>query len=174
MSSLEISRPSPLQYGYRAAQHHEHLTSDAGLAEGLVERLVSLSLDLRNEPGIYTHYPRNNTAPSIIDLTFTRGQTGRDVLDWTLGEDFGSDHLSTHIHLSTTTGALATTTRLAWSKADWGKFTSTLNQVGLDFNSLNSAGEIERASENYANAIHDAIEKAVPKIAANKPRKIRG
>ena len=43
--------------------------NDARLAEGLVERLVDLSLVLRNDPGAYTHYPRNGASPFIVDLT---------------------------------------------------------------------------------------------------------
>ena len=45
--------------------------NDARLAEGLVERLVNLSLVLQNDPGVYTHYPRNGASSFIIDFTFT-------------------------------------------------------------------------------------------------------
>ena len=59
-------------------------------------------------------------------------------------------------------------------KGRLGKFTAVLDQAGLDFDSLNSKGEIERATENYARALHNAIEEAVPKIQPNSHRKARG
>ena len=99
--------------------------NDARLAEGLVERLVNLSLVLRNDPGVYTHYPCNGASPSIIDLTFTQGQPNEDVLDWLLGDDFGSDHLSTHLHFASEVAETAC--GLAWSKAVWGKFVEVLD-----------------------------------------------
>lgn len=91
-------------YSHQVTQHQSHLRRDAKLADVLVEKLVSLSLVLQNEPGVYTHFPRNGTSPSIVDLTFTRGHAKEGLLNWTLGEDFGSDHLSTHLHLSSTAG----------------------------------------------------------------------
>ena len=160
-------------YGHQAILHQSHLRRDAKLADDLVERLFDLSLVLRNEPGTYTHFPRNGSSPSVIDLTFTRGQSCEDVLDWTLGDDFGSDHLSTHLHLHLDNDA-APIVGLAWSKTNWGRFTAVLDEAGLDFDSLGSHGEIERAAENYAKALHKAIDEAVPKIHPTKRRKARG
>ena len=45
--------------------------------------------------------------------------------------------------------------------------------MGLDFTSLTSPPEVERAANNYTAAIHTAIEAAVPKIEPHK-RRIRG
>ena len=50
------------------------IPSDVGLAEGLVDNLLHLSLKLRNKPGKYTHFPRNGSSPSVVDQTFTRGR----------------------------------------------------------------------------------------------------
>ena len=61
-------------YGHRSAQHARHLFNDASLANQLVDKLVDLAFDLQNVPGLYTHFPRNNSSPSVIDLTFTWGQ----------------------------------------------------------------------------------------------------
>ena len=51
-----------------------------------------------------------------------------------------------------------------------------LDRAGLDSDSLNSQGELERAAENYARTLHDAIDEAVPKIhpLAASCRKARG
>ena len=158
-------------YGYRSGEHHRQLSNDAGLANQLVEKITDLSLNLHNKPGLYTHFPRNNSSPSIVDLTFTRGQATLDLLDWTLGNDFGSDHLSTHLHICNR--GTTTTTRLAWSKANWEKFATEVFQSGLDFSNLGSIGEIERASENYTNILHRAIDISIPKIKVNQQSKIR-
>lgn len=61
--------------------------------------LLKISLNLQNITGKYT-YPRNGNSPPIVDLTFTKGQATDDIVDWTLGGDFDSDHLSTHIRLT--------------------------------------------------------------------------
>ena len=159
-------------YGYRSGEHHRQLSNDAGLANQLVERITDLSLNLHNKPGLYTHFPRNNSSPSIVDLTFTRGQATLDLLDWTLGNDFGSDHLSTHLHVCNR--VTTTVPRFAWSKANWGKFANEVSHSGLDFSNLGSTGEIERASENYTNILHKAIDTSIPKIRVNQQRKIRG
>lgn len=66
-----------------------------------MDNLLAPSLKLQNTLGEYTHYPRNGHSPSIVDLTFTRGYANTDVLNWTLGGNRGSDHLSTHIHITT-------------------------------------------------------------------------
>ena len=107
-----------------------------------MEKITDLSLNLHNKPGLYTHFPRNNSSPSIVlDLTFTRGQATQDLLDWTLGNDFGSDHLCTHLHICNR--VTTTTASLAWSKANWEKFATEVSQLGLDFSNLGSIGEIE-------------------------------
>ena len=159
-------------YGYRSGQHQRHLSSDSGLADTLVEKIIGLALDLKNTPGEYTHFPRNGSSPSIVDLTLTRGQTSNDVLDWTLGDDFGSDHLSQHIHLSIQ--QTSPKLMLAWSKTNWATFSATMDSEHLNFGNLNSPQEIERAAENYTRVLNKAIDLAVPKIDTARPRRLRG
>lgn len=159
-------------YGHHASRHQHLLLNDASLADHLVERLVDVSLDLQNKPGLYTHYPRNSSSPSVVDLTFTRGRLSSDILDWTLGEDFGSDHLRTHIRVSSP--VQTATPKLAWSKANWEDFATALDREGLDFRSLGSPGDIERATENYARALHNAIDHSVPKVRPGRGGKMRG
>ena len=86
-----------------------------------------------------------------------------------MGDEFGSDYLSTHLHFASRVAETAC--GLAWSKADWGKFAAFLDRVGLIFDSLNSKGEIERATKNYTRVLHNATEKVVPKIQSNGRRK---
>ena len=62
-----------------------------------------------------------------------------------------STHL--HLHLVSNSGSTTKVCGLAWSKTDWGKFTAAFDRAGLDFDSLGSKGEIERAAENYAKAL---------------------
>ena len=161
-----------MRYGYRSGEHHRQLSNDAGFANQLVEKITDLSLNLQNKPGLYTHFPRNNSSPSIVDLTFTRGQATLDLLDWTLGNDFGSHHLSTHLHVCNR--VTSTVPRLAWSNANWEKFANEVSHSGLDFSNLGSKGEIERALENYTNILHKAFDISIPKIRVTQYRKIRG
>ena len=102
----------------------------------------------------------------------TREQTSHDVLDWTLGDDFGSDHLSQHIHLSIQ--QTSPKLMLAWSKTNWETFSATMDSERLNFNNLNSPQEIDRAAENYTRVLNKAIDRAVPKINPASPRRLRG
>ena len=162
----------PMWYGHRSGLHQRHLSGDSGLADHLVESIIDLSLDLQNKTGEYTHFPRNGSSPSIVDLTFTRGQSSYDILNWTLGDDFGSEHLSQHIHL--TIQQPNSKLMLAWTKTNWDLFNTTLDSGQLDFSNLNSPQEIERAAENYTTLLNRAIEEAVPKINPDRPRRLRG
>ena len=157
-------------YGNKANRHQKHLSSDVGLAEGLVDNLLRLSLKLRNKPGKYTHFPRNGSSPSVVDLTFTRGRP--EILSWSLGDDFGSDHRSSHLHIQLQTPPPHT--RLAWSKANWPRFSQEVREAGLEFDNLTSPQEVERAAENYTASIKAAIQAAIPTIKPNSRKRIRG
>ena len=63
---------------------------------------------------------------------------------------------------------------LARSKVDWERFTASISDERLDFSSLHSPREIERAAENCTRALRKAIDHTVPKIDPAKPRRIRG
>ena len=162
----------PSWYGHRANEHRRQLSGDSRLVDNLVQKFIDLSLTICNTPGKYTHFPWNNSSPSIIGLTLTRGQCTDRLLDWTLRKDFGSDHLSTHLHLSLATQSPSP--RLAWSKADWEVLGTSLRNERLDFSSLGTAQEIHRAADNYTKALTGAIGKAVPIIDPAKPRRVRG
>ena len=136
--------------------------------------LCTPSWHLQNKPGLYTHFPRNNSSPTIVDIIFTRGQATLDILDWTLGNDFSSEHLSTHLYVCNWVITTVLTWRLAWFKANWETLAKEVSQSGLDISTLGSTGEIERSSENYTNILHKAIDIFIPKIGVNQQRKIRG
>ena len=54
--------------------------------------------------------------------------------------------------------------RDTWSKTNWDKFATTMDEEGLDFSSLHSPQKAERAADNCVRTLHLAIESAVPKI----------
>ena len=140
------------------------------LAEGLVDNILRLSLQMHNKPGLYTHFLRNGSSPSIVDLVFTRGET--EIRSWTLGDDFGSDHKSTHLHLALKPNP--TTPRLACGKTKWPLLVEEVAVVGLDFGNLTSPQEVERAAANLTTALHSAIQSAVPELRPGRGRRIRG
>ena len=93
--------------------------------------------------------------------------------DWALGEDFGPDRLSMHTHLSIQPHTPGPTLGLAWSKTNWDKFSTTMDEERLDFGSLHSP-QIEKAADSYARTLHMAIGKAVTRINPAEPRRMRG
>ena len=157
-------------YGNKASLHQKHLSGESGLAEGLVDNILRLSLQMHNKPGLYTHFPRNGSSPSVVDLVFTRGEA--EIRSWTLGDDFGSDHKSTHLHLALRPSP--TMPRLAWNKTDWSLLVEEVTAAGLDFRNLTSPQEVERAATNLTTALHSAIGAAVPELKPGRGRRIRG
>jgi hypothetical protein len=116
---------------------------------------------LLNTPGRPTHFPRNGQNPSTIDLGLVRGPIGASVLSWALNDNSTSDHSICNLTLQSTI-PIAPTLRRDWHAADWDLFEMTILKAGLDFSSLNSSQEIDRAATALTSTITTAINTAIP------------
>jgi hypothetical protein len=163
-----------LWYGDRAPEYSNTIsrTDNNHNAEIIVDHAITHSLTLHNTPGEFTFYHRVATLrPTIIDLTFSRGQVTNLITDWKLGESFNSDHLSQHITLSLI--APPDVPYRAWSKTDWTIFEDALKDAGLDFSSLSSPGEVERAATAYQHTLNTAIDKSTPLLTVKSAKRVR-
>jgi hypothetical protein len=116
---------------------------------------------LLNTPGRPTHFPRNGQNPSTNDLGLVRGPIGASVLFWALNDNSTSDHSICNLTLQSTI-LIAPTLRRDWHAADWDLFETTILKAGLDFSSLNSSQEIDRAATALTSTITTAINIAIP------------
>jgi hypothetical protein len=92
-----------LWYGDKAVEFSKQISENSHDAEIIIDHAITHSLSLHNTTGQFTLFHRNrNKRPSIIDLTFSRGQVTNQITDWKLGDSFNSDHLSQHITLQLT------------------------------------------------------------------------
>jgi hypothetical protein len=86
---------------------------------------------------------------------------GASVLSWALNDDSTSDHSTCNLTLQSTI-PITPTLRRDWHAADWYRFDTTILKAGLDFSSLNSSQEIDRAATALTLTITTAINTAIP------------
>jgi hypothetical protein len=115
---------------------------------------------LHNKPGYPTHFPRNGTRPSVIDLCFTTGNITEKVLMHEINPDSTSDHAICTIHLNLTIPSKAP--KRAWRKADWTLFRQTILTSGLDLSNINNAEQALWAVGAITTTINKATDTAIP------------
>ena len=76
--------------------------------------------------------------------------------------------LSLPLTAAAATFAVSLGAESAGSKADAGRY------IAIDYEMVSSPGDLERATENYVRTLHDAIDKAAPKIRPTNRQKARG
>lgn len=81
---------------------------------------------LHNKLGVFTHFPRNGTRPSLLDLTWSCFQNCRLFSSWHAPADtgHGSDHTSTYSILNIVRPTF--TPRRPFAKCTWSIFSDTI------------------------------------------------
>jgi hypothetical protein len=82
------------------------------------------NFQLINKPGTLTHFPRNGTSPTVIDLTFAKGDINNRIQAWSANPDTTSDHAMCSIMLDIQPPNPQA--YRSWAKTDWGQFFMTL------------------------------------------------
>jgi hypothetical protein len=101
-------------------------------------------------------------APSVIDLTLTKGRLSRQELNWHTIE-IGSDHLTIRITIPSNGNklkAIADTIAYDTRKADWDLFKSYLTRGALE---LPETLDLELLATSFADAISNAAKISIPK-----------
>jgi hypothetical protein len=117
---------------------------------------------LRNAPGVGTFYRSHMEAPSVLDLTLTKGALSRQELNWhTI--DIGSDHLAVGITVPVTTRRLVNLPEIQaydTRKADWDLFRSHLLR---EASVVPNTPDLEELATFFSNAISSAAKASIPK-----------
>jgi hypothetical protein len=139
-------------------------------AKVIVDWLESQNYKLHNKPGIETHYPRGpkEKSPTVIDLCFSRGEISNSIDTWMINHDSTSDHSIIGIRIIRPEIRLSSPAKGkyigAWSKANWTEFSSYIYSKQLDYSSISSKIESEKAIESLYQCIEEGIDKAVPLV----------
>jgi hypothetical protein len=70
--------------------------------DSIVDWMESHNFFLYNKPGTLTHFPRNGTSPSVIDLCFSAGTITKDILAYEINPDSTSDHVICTLYVNHT------------------------------------------------------------------------
>jgi hypothetical protein len=118
------------------------------------------SFFLHNKPGMLTHFPRNGTSPSVIDLCFSASNITEDILAYGINPDSTSDHAICTLYINHTPPAAPP--KRAWHRADWTLFQQTITSSRPDLSNISSAEEALRMANNITEIIHTATDATVP------------
>jgi hypothetical protein len=88
--------------------------------DSIVDWMESHSFFLHNKPGTLTHFPRNGTSPSVIDLCFSAGNITKDILAYEINPNSTSDHAICTLYINHTPPT--SPPKRAWHRADWKLF----------------------------------------------------
>jgi hypothetical protein len=117
---------------------------------------------LRNASGVGTFYRPHMEAPSVLDLTLTKGYLSRQELNWHTIE-IGSDHLGIGITIPATPSRPETFPAIQaydTKKADWELFRSQLLQ---EASVVPDTLDLEELATFFSNAISNAAKASIPK-----------
>jgi hypothetical protein len=156
--------PNSLLVGDFNTRHQswDPTSSNNGLREDtLYSWIEDNCLLLRNAPGVGTFYRTHMEAPSVLDLTLTKGALSRQELNWhTI--DIGSDHLAVGMTIPATTSRLGNLPDIQaydTRKADWDLFRShLLQEASVVPNTL----DLEELATFFSNAISSAAKASIP------------
>jgi ribonuclease HI len=131
--------------------------------EAIVSWLNEHSYQLHNEPGVLTHFPHNGNTPSVIDLTFSRGEISKRILSWSADPVTTSDHALCTIVLNISPSKASPPGR-CWKKADWPKFAKLIrtSTTSLKPAEVTSDTELLSLTTKFISTITESIDECVP------------
>ena len=119
--------------------HHEHWNpgmpgTQRNNHQPVLDLIENNDLELLNHPGTETRTGRRNMNKSVIDLTFCTPALRTNMVNWCTDESSatGSDHAYIRFDMVSKEAfspEVSATARYNWKKADWDKFTLSLNNL---------------------------------------------
>jgi hypothetical protein len=137
-------------------------TLNSAREDSLYSWIEDNNLRLHNAPGVGTFFRSHMQAPSVIDLTLTKGRLSRQELNWHTIE-IGSDHLAIGITIPSNPSmlkAITDTPAYDTRKADWDLFRSHLLREASE---LPKTQDLELLATSFSNAISSAAKASIPK-----------
>jgi hypothetical protein len=148
-----------LWYGHKSHEYTNTIRSDKRNATRVKRWMDRQKLHLLNEPGEFTHFPRNNNRPTIIDLTLVKGPVLDYEMKWNMDRHgAGSDHRKTTIHIQISKPQHVP--RRLWHKTDW----ETLDRLISQFHLPPEAWENQNHTEQSADFILEYIDQLIDRL----------
>src|SRR6266566_51566 len=128
------------------------------------------TLQLANTPGIFTHFPRNQSRPSIIDLTFFN-MPDFTIYSWhaIYNDGHGSDHCLTYTIWASTPFTFQP--KRLFTKTNWKLFNQHISQVNEQELPWHDPKATTRSAEYITDKITEAIHLFTPLSTPHKRHK---
>jgi hypothetical protein len=126
----------------------------------IVDWMETHSFFLHNKASTLTHFPRNGTSLSVIDLCFLASNITKDILTYEINPDSTSDYAICTLYINHIPPT--SPPKGAWYRADWTLFQHTITEYGLDLSNIGSADEALHAASNITEIIYKATDAVVP------------
>lgn len=158
-------------YGKRAPSGPEVIRASTRSARFLVDWAVTYQFDLLNIPGTLTHLPRNDTRPTIPDLTYGRKNILNLTQGWAPDEGEGGD--SDHVLITTTLDIKKPTftPRRQHHRTDWASFMRAMSEFHTLVKDYETPELTLATADRIDNQIQEAINIAIPWSKPNKKSK---
>ena len=121
----------------------------------------------------HTHIDRANGSTDILDMAFISPKLAKHDIQFQIGDDCGSDHLSIEISVDTLPHRNTSTnhTKYKFDQTDREVFESTLEEVlgSANFSGHLSTGDLDKYPDFIVTSINPAVDKASPKSKSVRP-----
>ena len=116
---------------------------------------------------------RANGSTDILDMAFISQNLAIHDIQFQIGADLGSDHLSIEISIDTTPHRNTSTNPIKYKfdQTDREVFESTLDEAlgSADFSGHLSTGDLDKYADFIISAVSTAVDKAIPKSKSVRP-----
>ncbi|KAH0603229.1 uncharacterized protein H6S33_008233, partial [Morchella sextelata] len=149
-------------YGVNSHEYRNNIRADRVNGARLKQWITRQKLTLLNEPGVYTHFPRDRgKRPTIIDLTFVKGPILDHNLRWsTEPYGAGSDHGRTSVHLHLEKPPFVP--RRMWRQTDWKLLDNHISNLSLPAEAWETKEHTEQTVEFFLELVKSTINIVTP------------
>ncbi|KAH0611496.1 uncharacterized protein H6S33_010761 [Morchella sextelata] len=144
-------------YGVTSHEYRNNIRADRANGARLKQWIIRQKMTLLNEPGVFTHFPRDRgKRPTIIDLTFVKGPTLDHNLRWsTEPYGAGSDHGRTSVHSHLEKPPFVP--RRMWRQTDWKLLENHMSNISLPAEAWETKEHTEQTVDFFLELVRATI-----------------
>ncbi|KAH0604560.1 uncharacterized protein H6S33_006937, partial [Morchella sextelata] len=149
-------------YGVNSHEYRNNIRADRVNGARLKRWITRQKLTLLNEPGVFTHFPRDRgKRPTIIDLTFVKGPTLDHNLRWsTEPYGAGSDHGRTSVHLHLEKPPFVP--RRMWRQTDWKLLENHMSNISVPAEAWETKEHTEQTVDFFLELVRSTVSIVTP------------
>ncbi|KAH0603025.1 uncharacterized protein H6S33_008029, partial [Morchella sextelata] len=149
-------------YGVTSHEYRNNIRADRTNGARLKQWITRQKLTLLNEPGVFTHFPRDRgKRPTIIDLTFVKGPILDHNLRWsTEPYGAGSDHGRTSVHLHLEKPPFVP--RRMWRQTDWKLLENHMSNISIPAEAWETKEHTEQTVDFFLELVRATISIVTP------------